>query len=166
MDEPLSKYLDLMIQSSYVHTERGVGRKIMNPPEEDIRALIEDQVWGRPVPIDDSADHYLLLSFDRVRREIFGRAMVGSERGFVRRLDGTYDSVAHTQPHPVVVGEIPWRSFHSLPKDRSSYTRDELGWWRCNECSHLPDEHYPEPFHDDPFGSYECSRCNCGNNSR
>jgi hypothetical protein len=116
MDEPLADYLDRLIQAAYVVTERGVGRKILNPSTEDIEALIEDEVWGRPVPIEDSADHFLLMSFDRVRREIFTLPMVGSERGYVRRLDGTYDSVAHTQPHAVVTGEITWRKLHTGDK--------------------------------------------------
>lgn len=165
MDEPLAEYLDRMIRDNYARTEEkfsGLARYHIEPKSSyDVEEYIEDPQTGRPVPIEDSADHYLLLSFDRVRREIFDLPMVGSERGYVRRFDGTYDSVAHTQPHAVVSGEIPWRSFSTLPSDEDSdlYRRDEYGWWRCVECAHLPSDHFGP-------GSFECALCNCGNNAR
>lgn len=109
-DEPLSTYLDRMIEAAYVVTERGVGRTFHNPDEEDVTELIEDDELGRPVPIEDSADHFLLLSFDRFRREYWSRPPIPDWNYDVNGtviLSGNrkFDC---TEIH----GEIPWRTMH------------------------------------------------------
>lgn len=116
MDEPLTTYLDRMIEAAYVTTERGRGRSFHHPAEEAVEALIEDPDLGRPVPIDDSADHFLLRSFDRARREYWAKDPVPDwnfdVNGAVtlhgnRKFDG---NSFH--------GEIPWRTLHRTENER------------------------------------------------
>jgi hypothetical protein len=57
---------------------------------------IEHPSSGRPVPIDDSADHFLLRSFDRCRREY----MLAPVPEY------------HRYSQLPVSGEIPWRVMH------------------------------------------------------
>ena len=153
MDEPLADYLDRLIQAAYVVTERGVGRKVMEPSAEDVQNLIEDEVWGRPIPIEDSADHFLLMGFDRVRREYLAKDPVPDwnfdVNGTVvlsgnRKVDG--DSFH---------GEILWRALHV-----------DSGWL-CRECGHPNDGHFDDdgggPITDSTKFTYcEVGKCSCG----
>jgi hypothetical protein len=61
-----------------------------------------------------------------------------------------------------VQGEMPWRTSITM----NHYRRDDngIGIWRCVECEHPPEDHYDDPYDTDPW--FECSKCNCGNNSR
>lgn len=169
MDEPLAEFLDGMIRDNYCASAKKFSGAVLiekvDPPktEEEVDEYI---IQGRPVPIEDSADHQLLQSFDRARREYLANPPVP---------DWNFDVNGTVTLHgnqkfdgDAFQGEIPWRQFGSLPRDRDPelYRRDSNGWWRCVECSHLPDEHYPEPHSGDPDACYECSRCNCGNNCR
>lgn len=150
-EQSLGEYLDHLIGRAYV-TTRFTGRLQVSQraTEASVRHYIEDEVTGRPVPLDDSADHFLLMTFHRLREEFLDRPFP-----------------VYEEPKPVS-GEIPWRELSTLSKDRdpSLYYRDSYGWWRCVECAHTPDEHYPEPYSGDTDAGYECSKCNCGNNSR
>lgn len=106
-------------------------------------------------------DRYLLSHFDALRRDYLTLGEpVGVNRACMRRLDGTYQSLAHQQPHDIVIGEIPWRCFH-----------DDRFWKLCHECNH------PEFLHAEYNGysgcshgeyvdgdGWLCSPCNCGNN--
>ena len=60
-----------------------------------------------------------------------------------------------------IQGEMPWLNERNM----YLYFRDECGSWRCVECVHTPEEHY-DPGPDDVYACFECSKCNCGNNSR
>lgn len=149
--ESLPEYLDRLIGRVYVTLVRGRGYAIQRATETSVRFYMESEETGRAVPINDSADHFLLTHFHRLREEFLDRPLP-----------------VYEEPKPVS-GEIPWREFSSLPKDRDPdlYERDALGWWRCVECGHRPDQHYPDPgYSGNPNATYECASCNCGNNSR
>jgi hypothetical protein len=152
-DEKLGDYLDHMIEDQYVTVERGRGYIFHSPLHSSVIDYIEDERTGRPHPIEDAADHFLLRHFDLARRETFHHSMVGSERGYVRRLDGTYESVAH-QRDEIISGEVPWRSFHD------TQNRDR---WRCG-CGHPFDEHGDDdnggPVTDETCFVY-CKHCGC-----
>lgn len=94
-DEPLSNYLDRLISVAYATLVRGVGYKFNDPTAASMVHYIEDEKTGRPVPIDDSADHFLLRSFDELRREYRTRPLP-----------------VYEEPAPVC-GEIPWRNMHT-----------------------------------------------------
>ena len=94
-EQSLPEYLDHLISRAYV-TTRYTGRLQVSTRATDasIRHYIEDDVTGRPVPIDDSADHFLLMSFHRLREEYLDRPLP-----------------VYEEPKPVS-GEIPWRNMH------------------------------------------------------
>lgn len=101
-DEPLHKYLDRMILRNY--TQR------VQPEESDIRDYIEDENTGRGVPIDDSADHFLLLSFDRIRRDMLSNGTVPKANGFCGSV--TIDGLNGKIESNAIQGTIPWKTMH------------------------------------------------------
>lgn len=93
-DQTLTEYLDNLIERAYVVRTPGQYPKSTRATEESVRYYIENEVTGRPVPIDDSADHFLLMSFHRLREEYLTRPLP-----------------VYVEPAPVC-GEIPWRNMH------------------------------------------------------
>lgn len=106
-DEPLSEYLDRLIYTLYGSTQRGIGYVQKDPSLWDVIEYIEDEKTGRPVPIDDSADHYLLRSFDRMR-QWFQNVPPSKANGlFGRRVQYGIPTECNE-----CSGEIPWRTLH------------------------------------------------------
>lgn len=163
--EPLADYLDRLIGKMYVSAERGIGYLSKFPRHMEVFEYIEDEATGRPHPIEDAADHYLLRAFDLLRRDFefkvpsmegprgeqrlptlrwsdgyVGPGWVRSkEGGGGERVDGHYYADAMS-------GEIGWRCFHGDPE------------WPCSECGHPAKSHYK-----DEEGFSNCSEsCNCG----
>ncbi len=146
--EPLGDYLDIVITENYVERVRGVGYVSKSPLHSAIIEYIEDDVTGRPHPIDDAADHYLLRKFDEARRDWDG-TLVNSQgkNGSVKRYGGSYAGTFFVNE---CCGEIAWRSLHNNPG------------WPCVECGHSPNGH-----HSAGVGGWEwcdVEGCNCGNN--
>lgn len=109
MDDPLSTYLDRLIYSMYGSAQRGYGYVRKDPLHSEVIEYIEDESTGRPCPIDDSADHYLLRTFDRARRELLLLTVDYNEcRGMVISPSSVYEVISET-----VCGEIPWRLKHT-----------------------------------------------------
>lgn len=146
-DQPLGEYLDYLIQDVYTATQRGIGTVSRYPLHSAVIEYIEDESTGRPVPIDDAADRFLLRAFDRVRAELAGVPLVhSSERG--ERRGNAFSSVK-IERVDAIAGSIPWRCFHGDPD------------WPCVECGHAA------RMHDDDGASWDCcleDDCNCGNN--
>ncbi len=108
MTAPLGDYLDHLIERAYVSRKRGEYPKVHRASEASVRFYIEDEVTGRPVPINDSADHFLLMSFHRLREELLEKP-VPENTGFfgsVRYANGTIGE------SDTALGEIPWRNKH------------------------------------------------------
>lgn len=76
---------------------------------------------------------------------------VGAERGFYRRLDGTYQSVFDGE---TVSGEIPWRSMELDPAQVFCSECGHHSWW------HADDMCYEGEYVDDD--GHRCYPCNCG----
>ncbi len=119
MAEPLSDYLDRMIFSMYGATQRGYGYVEKNPLHSDVVEYIEDEKTGRPVPIEDSADHYLLRSFDRVRHHLQslpipkGNGMNGQwTHTSITSEDDQIKTIHTVLECNETSGEIPWRTLH------------------------------------------------------
>lgn len=172
-NEPLSDYVDKLIRDLYVRSKFS-GVALLSPSEEEMRDYIEDEDTGRPHPIEDAADHYLLRAFDVVRRDMLSLPLPertessGEKRhygpGWYRQGEDGKPIVVdgHLVPHEgpwftnETHGEIPWRCFHGDPD------------WPCTECGHHPDGHIDSELCT--AGAYLddqariCYPCNCGNN--
>lgn len=112
MAEPFGDYLDRMIYTLYGATQRGIGYVQKHPSHWDVVDYIEDDKTGRPVPIEDSSDHFLLRSFDRAHEYLQHIAIPKGTGvfGFVLRSDGGVTECNECH------GEIPWRTFHKESK--------------------------------------------------
>lgn len=121
VDKTLPNYLDQLIERAYVSRKRGEYPKSLRATEESVRHHIEDEVTGRPRPIDDSADHFLLMSFHKLREELLEKPVPESTGffGSVYHANGTRSEV------DTASGEIQWRNKH-----------DEL----CETCGKSTDE--------------------------
>jgi hypothetical protein len=108
-DEPLPEYLDRMIYTLYGFTQRGIGYVPKNPLHSEMVEYIEDEKTGRPVPIEDNADHFLLRAFDRLRTEYRTRPL--PEKGFSFRGSVVYANGCLGESD-MTYGEIPWRNKH------------------------------------------------------
>ncbi len=159
--EDLGRYVDRMICDLYVEERRFSGTtKFASPLHSAVIEYIEDEATGRPHPIDDSADHFLLRHFDLVRRDSLGWRVPSLEScGLVMRYSDEGEGFT-LFPGNSASGEIPWRSMHGS---------ERIGW-RCFECGHHIDRHDPDfelcddgnYVNDDGF---TCYPCNCGNNT-
>lgn len=120
MDEPFAEYLDRMIGRIYV-TRKFSGHVTINDPAEDSAAsYIFDDATGRPVPIDDSADHFLLQSFDRARYELLTvPPPVGNGMNGLRNVAGLLEEGNE------FCGEIQWRDMHVKPSKTRGQQRKE-----------------------------------------
>lgn len=107
MAEPLSDYLDRMIYSLYGSTQRGYGYVTKDPSLWDVIEYIEDGKTGRPVPIEDSADHFLLRSFDRLRQYFRAQPVSTANGKFGRQVQ-----YGVTFECNECSGEVPWRTLH------------------------------------------------------
>ena len=119
----LPDYLDHLIDRAYV-TTRYTGRLKVSQRATDasIRHYIEDEVTGHAVPVDDSADHFLLMTFHRLREEYLDRPLP-----------------VYEEPKPVS-GEIPWRVMHSEGRETCYICKepdDQPGSPFCSR-GHLP----------------------------
>jgi hypothetical protein len=122
-DQSLPEYLDQLIERAYVSRKRGEYPKSLRATEVSVRHYIEDEETGRAVPIDDSADHFLLMSFHRLRDELLDRP--------IPENTGFYGSVYHSNgtrsEGDTAIGEVAWRNKHEefcntckMPTDRPS----------------------------------------------
>lgn len=153
------KLLDELIFEKY---SKSFHRKFSMPVEtieyhphyEDVMGWILQNHAKLSNDDDEMQGQCKLLAQFHWAREYFAAAPVpltkGRPNGDRRRwIDGRLDE------GDVLSGDIPWRSFH----------QDD---WPCSECNHLPSEHYWErrDRFGEPTDGFECSKCNCGNNSR
>jgi hypothetical protein len=170
--EPLGDYLDKLIYSQYVDVQRGIGYLIRSPLHSAVVEYIEDEKTGRPHPIDDSADHYLLRKFDIVRRDISELPLPVQDgiRG-ERRLPHRRWSDGYVGP-----GWIKWTEGQGGERIDGHYYANEMhgeiGWgclhgdpdWPCTECGHHPNDHRDDdgggPVTDDTMLTY-CGHGNC-----
>lgn len=116
-NESLPEYLDRLIERVFV------SRKFSGPRSNQIDAdnlayFIEDEVTGRPCPIDDSADHFLLRTFHAMREDYLTRPLP-----------------IYVEPAPVC-GEIPWRNMH-VEVCRTCKRPTDEGVMYCSASSHL-----------------------------
>jgi hypothetical protein len=116
-DKPLPEYLDQMIYSLYGVTQRGYGYVAKYPLHTEVVEFIEDEKTGRPVPIEDSADHFLLRTFDRVRRDLFQDGRIPKANGLFGRVVSYQRGTSECSE---CSGEIPWRNMH---REKSDETR-------------------------------------------
>ena len=153
-EEPFAEYLDRLIQEQYVERRLGVGYMFHSPLHSAVVEYLEDTSTGRPVPIDDSAEHYLLRKFDITRRNLLP-APIPAKNGFQGEVRGRYGTwvVPKEQPYYTneIHNEIPWRCYHGDLQ------------WPCTECGHPESEHrsYEDGWH---YCIGDDGECNCGNN--
>lgn len=121
--DTLPEYLDGLIERAYIVRTPGQYPKSTRATDASVQYYIENEATGWVVPIDDSADHFLLMSFHRLREEMLDMP-VPVNTGF-------YGSVRHTNgtvsESDTALGEIPWRNKHEefcntckMPTDRPS----------------------------------------------
>jgi hypothetical protein len=101
-DESLTDYLDRLVYSQYVITQRGIGYISKSPLQSAIIDYIEDEETGRKITPEDSSDHFLLRHFDDARRNFADAPLI-----IPRRYGGEFP------PQQDVHGEIPWRKLHT-----------------------------------------------------
>jgi hypothetical protein len=119
-DEKLSTYLDRLIDVAWTGPMDYNRRRkvIQRTTAVSIRYYIEDDVTGRPVPIDDSADHFLLTKFHALREEFLDRPLP-----------------VYEEPKPIS-GEIPWRNMHVETCPTCDRSTDD-GAITCSNPCHL-----------------------------
>lgn len=141
--EPLGDYLDRLIYTLYGQVQRGIGYITKHPQHSDVIEYIEDEATGRPHPIEDAADHYLLRAFDMARREMGDSVPDGKgPRGHIYYTFGD-DKKWSRLDADAVSGECPER---------------------CTHCQHLWRDHRDDdgggPVTPETSFVY-CGRCSC-----
>lgn len=110
MADDLAAYVDKMITDIIGPKKvRGAGYVTRPVRHSDVIEYIEDDVTGRHCLTNNSADHYLLRYFDKVRRTL-PDLHVGDERGEYLRYDAS-GGVMHFACDSCS-GEIEWRKLH------------------------------------------------------